>query len=432
MGCVTGKGLAALFRESFGVRISFIAMLLLFLINTLLTATEFAGIAAASEIFGFTRYAAIPIAVVAVFFFVLRFDNKVVERTFVIFSLIYLTYIASALLAHPELARGRAGRADSHIPLADRRLAGGGRRPDRHDDLAVHAVLSAVGRGREGYRASRSLLVRAPRRDQRIDPRDRRSPVSRLSQRRDDLLSVELSMRRPHRRDAGRRFRVALRPLAGLEFAAAIFALGILNAALFTATVLPLSNRVHSPAKRSASKARSNRKFEEAPVLFQRCSRPDCSIGAATRARIPHAAAAQDGAGCRARQRDFFCSADSCSMLVVVNRKQIMGEYMSKPWPNAIAGATVAVVGTLSIVYVRAVRAGPSRRQRCARTYRRVRSTARCDRRVRRRPESAHRNLADMTVPGRCSRIRSGDVPLSAGSRVASAERRATRRDGEP
>src|SRR5581483_3321087 len=75
MGCVTGKGLAALFRESFGVRISFIAMLLLFLINTLLTATEFAGIAAASEIFHLTRYVAIPIAVVVVFFFVLRFDN---------------------------------------------------------------------------------------------------------------------------------------------------------------------------------------------------------------------------------------------------------------------------------------------------------------------------------------------------------------------
>ncbi|MBV8491146.1 MAG: Nramp family divalent metal transporter, partial [Candidatus Eremiobacteraeota bacterium] len=102
MGCVTGKGLAALFRENFGVRISFLAMLLLFLINTLITGTEFAGVAAASEIFHVSRYIAVPIALVAVFFFVLRFDNKVVERTFVVFSLIYLTYIASAVLAHPN------------------------------------------------------------------------------------------------------------------------------------------------------------------------------------------------------------------------------------------------------------------------------------------------------------------------------------------
>ena len=109
MGCVTGKGLAALFRENFGVRISFLAMLLLFLTNTLLTATEFAGVAAASEIFGISRYIAIPIALVAVFLFVLAFNNKVVERTFVVLSLIYLTYIVSAVLAHPdwgEVARG--------------------------------------------------------------------------------------------------------------------------------------------------------------------------------------------------------------------------------------------------------------------------------------------------------------------------------------
>src|SRR6185437_1233420 len=66
MGCVTGKGLAALFRENFGVRVSFLAMLLLFFTNTLLTATEFAGVAAASEIFGITRYATVPIAVVVV------------------------------------------------------------------------------------------------------------------------------------------------------------------------------------------------------------------------------------------------------------------------------------------------------------------------------------------------------------------------------
>ena len=109
MGCVTGKGLAALFRENFGVRISFLAMLLLFLTNTLLTATEFAGVAAASEIFGISRYIAIPIALVAVFLFVLAFNNKVVERTFVVLSLVYLTYIASAVLAHPDwgaVARG--------------------------------------------------------------------------------------------------------------------------------------------------------------------------------------------------------------------------------------------------------------------------------------------------------------------------------------
>ena len=102
MGAVTGKGLAALVRENFGVRISVLSMLVLFLINTLITSTEFAGIAAASEIFHISRYIAVPVALVAVFFFVLRFNNKIVERVFVTASLIYLTYIASAILAKPD------------------------------------------------------------------------------------------------------------------------------------------------------------------------------------------------------------------------------------------------------------------------------------------------------------------------------------------
>ena len=102
MGAVTGKGLAALVRENFGVRISVLSMLVLFLINTLITSTEFAGIAAASEIFGISRYIAVPVALLAVFFFVLRFNNKIVERVFVTLSLIYVTYIVSAILAKPD------------------------------------------------------------------------------------------------------------------------------------------------------------------------------------------------------------------------------------------------------------------------------------------------------------------------------------------
>ena len=105
MGCVTGKGLAALIRESFGVRTSFFAMIVLFLINTLITSTEFAGIAAAAEHFDVSRYIAVPVALLAVFFFVLRFNSKIVERVFVTFSLIYLTYIVSAVLAQTRLAR---------------------------------------------------------------------------------------------------------------------------------------------------------------------------------------------------------------------------------------------------------------------------------------------------------------------------------------
>ena len=67
MGAVTGQGLAGLIRENFGLRTTFFAMVALFFVNTGITATEFAGIAAASEIFRVSHYIAVPLATVVVF-----------------------------------------------------------------------------------------------------------------------------------------------------------------------------------------------------------------------------------------------------------------------------------------------------------------------------------------------------------------------------
>jgi len=85
MGAVTGQGLAGLIRENFGVRITFFAMVALFFINTGISATEFAGIAAFAQIFHLSRFIIIPLATIVVFLLVLRLSNKVVERVFVVF-----------------------------------------------------------------------------------------------------------------------------------------------------------------------------------------------------------------------------------------------------------------------------------------------------------------------------------------------------------
>ncbi|MGB8520655.1 MAG: Nramp family divalent metal transporter [Candidatus Tumulicola sp.] len=344
MGCVTGKGLAALFRENFGVRISFIAMLLLFLINTLLTATEFAGIAAASEIFHLTRYVAIPIAVIVVFFFVLRFDNKVVERTFVVFSLIYLTYIGSALLAHPdwhEVARG------TFVPTFHWQTAGW-----------LAAVVGLIGTTISPYMQFflQSAVVEKGSRVESL-------PFARLDVINGSIVAIVLAgfmiianaatIYMANRHGAhivatqAADFAVALRPLAG-EFAAAIFALGILNAGVFTATVLPLSTS-YIVCEAFGFEAAIDRKFEEAPVFFTLFA-AGLLIGAAI-VLIPHLPLLKMVLLAQVAQ-GILLPAELVLMLIVVNRKQIMGEHTNKPWVNAIAWTTVAVVGTLSIVYV--------------------------------------------------------------------------------
>ncbi len=102
MGLVTGKGLASLIREKFGVRWTAFIMIVLLLANIGIIAAEFAGIAASFEIFNIPRIISIPIAFFAIYIFVTKGGFKSLERVFLVSSFFYLTYLASAILAHPN------------------------------------------------------------------------------------------------------------------------------------------------------------------------------------------------------------------------------------------------------------------------------------------------------------------------------------------
>jgi Mn2+/Fe2+ NRAMP family transporter len=102
MGVVTGKGLADLIREKFGVRITFWSMLLLMIANTATTVAEFAGISGAMYIFGVSQYIAIPVAALLVWVLVTRGSYRYVERILLVLCLIYITYVISGFLVHPN------------------------------------------------------------------------------------------------------------------------------------------------------------------------------------------------------------------------------------------------------------------------------------------------------------------------------------------
>jgi len=101
MGAVTGKGLADLIRERFRARFTVFVMITLVIANWANTVGDFAGVAGATEIFGITRYVAIPVAALLVLVLVVRGNYRFVERVFLVATLIYATYILSAILARP-------------------------------------------------------------------------------------------------------------------------------------------------------------------------------------------------------------------------------------------------------------------------------------------------------------------------------------------
>jgi NRAMP (natural resistance-associated macrophage protein)-like metal ion transporter len=102
MGVVTGKGLADLIRESFGVRITFYIFIFLLVADVGNTATEFAGVAGSMNIFGISKYISVPIAAIGVWVLVLKGNYRFAERVFLLFSVFLLTYVVSAILAKPD------------------------------------------------------------------------------------------------------------------------------------------------------------------------------------------------------------------------------------------------------------------------------------------------------------------------------------------
>lgn len=102
MGIVTGKGLADLIRENFGVKISFFVFLGLFIADIGNTTSEFAGIAGSMHIFGVSKYISVPISAILVWLFVVKGNYKSAEKLFLLFSVFLLTYVVSALLAGPD------------------------------------------------------------------------------------------------------------------------------------------------------------------------------------------------------------------------------------------------------------------------------------------------------------------------------------------
>jgi Mn2+/Fe2+ NRAMP family transporter len=102
MGVVTGKGLADLIRERFGVRGTTFAMLLLLIANAVTTMAEFAGVAAALQLFGVPKYLSVPLVAIVIWLLIVRGSYPVVERVLLSIGIVYLAYIVSGAVSHPD------------------------------------------------------------------------------------------------------------------------------------------------------------------------------------------------------------------------------------------------------------------------------------------------------------------------------------------
>jgi len=102
MGAVTGKGLSDLIREAFGLRMTFVVLILLVIVNFGNVVTEFAGIAGSMSLFHISKYLSVPICAVVVWALVVKGDYKNVEKVFLAASVFYIAYIIAGVLSGPD------------------------------------------------------------------------------------------------------------------------------------------------------------------------------------------------------------------------------------------------------------------------------------------------------------------------------------------
>jgi NRAMP (natural resistance-associated macrophage protein)-like metal ion transporter len=348
MGAVTGQGLAGLIRENFGVRVTFVAMAALFFINMGITATEFAGIGAASELFGVSRLVAVPLSMLVVFLFVLRLPTTIVERIFVVLSLMYLGYVWSGIAAHPDwgaVARG------AFVPSVDR------------DPAFLVTVVGLIGTTISPYM---QFFLQSAVVDK--GSRERDLPAIRADIVVGSVLAIVLagfmiiangatiyqaalhSGKPPLNIDTAQAadFAVALKPLAG-NFAETLFALGILNAGIFTATVLPLST-AYIVCEAFGLEASLDRRFREAPVFYALFASA-IVLGAGLVLLVPKAWLLKLIFYAQVLQ-GVVLPLELVLMLIVINRPRVMGRYVNTRFGNIIGWATTIAIGGLALVYV--------------------------------------------------------------------------------
>src|SRR6266478_2401488 len=337
MGVITGKGLSDLIREEFGFRPTFFVMVFGFFVDLANVVAEFAGVAAAMQIFGISKYAAVPIAAILVWVMVMRGTYRQVEVIFLLACGFYLTYLFSAILAKPDWLL-----AAKYTVI-----------PTVHLDSGYLVML--IGLVGTTIAPWQFFYLQAGFVEKKVGPRQ-------YPQARADVLFGSVSCMvivffiivctaatlwtSGHRdiTDAAQAAQ-ALIPLAG-KGAGILFAFGLLNASLFAASILPLST-AHVICEGLGFEAGIDRKFGEARIFYSLYT--VLIVAGAGIVLLPRAPLwkilifSQVGNG-------FWLPVVVIFILLLVNRRDLMGEYVNTTTFNIVAWVTAIAMIALTLV----------------------------------------------------------------------------------
>ncbi|HZL07753.1 MAG TPA: divalent metal cation transporter [Candidatus Dormibacteraeota bacterium] len=333
LGAYTGEGLGSLIREQFSIRMTTLALGLFVVANIGLVVSEFAGIAAAFQLFNVSRYISVPIAAVLVWSLVMFGSYRRVERIFLVLSLAFLTYPVAAFLSHPHVSEAASQLVWPHFILSKGFLFLGvaliGTTITPYMQFYLAAAIADKGVGPDNYNRERVGAI-----------------AGALFA---DVISIfiiiataaAIHVRAPL--SSAAEAAKALRPVAG-SFATQLFGIGLLGASALAAVIVPLSSS-YAVSEAVGSERSVGKRFQEAPV-FLGLFTIQIIIGASV-ALIP------------GNLINTLINAQVLNgiitpillvyLLILANKRSLLGDAANGPIFRAVATVCIAVVSILSL-----------------------------------------------------------------------------------
>ena len=343
MGAVTGKGLSDLIREEYGLRATFLMMATLVILNFTNVIAEFAGIAESMKLFHVSKYISVPICAAIVWLLVTRGNYKRVEKIFLVASFFYFCYIIAGVLAQPDWKHAVEATV---IP------------PSRHDQEAwtkpyLYMLVGMIGTTIAPWM---QFYLQASIVEKGITARQYRAS------RWDVILgcfftdivawfiivacAATLYLHNIRDISSGAQAAQALHPLAG-RYASLLFGAGLFNASLFAASILPLST-AYTVCEGLGFESGLDKKFSEASVFYWLYT--VLVVAGAAVILIPGLPLIKVSVLSQVLN-GVLLPPVLIYMLLLINKRSLMGKYVNSRTFNAIAWVTTVIVVALSVFY---------------------------------------------------------------------------------
>jgi NRAMP (natural resistance-associated macrophage protein)-like metal ion transporter len=338
MGAVTGKGLSDLIREEFGLRITFVIMTLLVLANMTNVMAEFAGVASSLELFHVSKYISVPLAAIAVWFLVLKGNYRSVEKIFLLGCVLYVTYIISGFLVKPDWKEAAVYSVKPKLMLEPAyiyMLIGMvGTTIAPWMQFYLQSAVVEKGISVKDYAASRFEVI-----------------VGCIMT---DVVAFFIIVAcagaiysvHPTEIQNAAQAALGLKPFG--QYAFLLFSAGLLNASVFAASILPLST-AYSVCEGLGFEAGVNRPWREAPIFYGLYTLLIVvGAGVVLIPRFPLVNMILLSQVLNGVLLPFIL----IFMVLLINRKDLMGEWVNPRWFNLISWLTVVVMIGLTLALV--------------------------------------------------------------------------------